>query len=209
MKKILLVLLAGSFFAACNSPKQDQTETVTAPEEQPEAPAEVVAYFGEEINMDDAVASSEVTSKLADQQEMDMKVAATINTCCQKKGCWMTVSLGEEDEMMVRFKDYGFFVPKDADGYDAVFEGRVFRDTVDVATLQHYAEDAGKTTEEIEAITEPEIRLAFEASGVAIKGYEQQEEMEEEGHDHDHGEEHEHGEEHDHDHDHEGEAGEE
>jgi hypothetical protein len=39
----------------------------------------------------------------------------------------------------------------------------------DIETLQHYAEDAGQTEEEIEAITEAEERLQFIASGVLIK----------------------------------------
>ena len=40
---------------------------------------------------------------------------------------------------------------------------------VDVATLQHYAEDAGKSKEAIAAITEPQEMLTFEAEGVIIK----------------------------------------
>ena len=38
-----------------------------------------------------------------------------------------------------------------------------------VEELKHYAEDAGETQEVIDAITEPEISLAFEAKGVIIK----------------------------------------
>jgi len=37
-----------------------------------------------------------------------------------------------------------------------------------VATLRHYAEDAGKSKEEIEKITEPETNLMFLADGVLI-----------------------------------------
>ena len=35
--------------------------------------------------------------------------------------------------------------------------------------LRHYAEDAGKTQAEINAIVEPEFRLAFTATGVMIE----------------------------------------
>ena len=80
----------------------------------------------------------------------------------------MTVKLDDENEMMVRFKDYGFFVPFDCDGKNAVFEGVAFHDTTLVADLRHYAEDAGKSAEEIEAITEPEISTGFLANGVII-----------------------------------------
>jgi len=42
-------------------------------------------------------------------------------------------------------------------------------DTLDVPYLRHLAEDAGKSPEEIEGITEPEISLNFTANGVIIK----------------------------------------
>ena len=38
-----------------------------------------------------------------------------------------------------------------------------------VKELRHYAEDAGKSKEEIDLITEPEITISFLADGVLIK----------------------------------------
>ena len=71
--------------------------------------------------------------------------------------------------MMVRFKDYGFFVPtKGLEGRRAVMQGYASKETTDVATLRHYAEDAGKSKEEIAKITEPETSLMFLADGVLI-----------------------------------------
>jgi Domain of unknown function (DUF4920) len=72
-------------------------------------------------------------------------------------------------ELMIRFKDYGFFVPKDCDGKTATIQGKVKKEVIDVATLRHYAEDAGKTKEEIEKITKPEEKYTFEAVGVILK----------------------------------------
>jgi len=70
----------------------------------------------------------------------------------------------------VRFQDYGFFVPTEgAEGKRTVIQGEAFYDTLTVAMLQHYAEDAGKSADEIAAITEPELRLAFTATGVMIE----------------------------------------
>ena len=80
----------------------------------------------------------------------------------------MNVDLGDGKSMMIRFKDYGFFVPMDASGRKAVMEGRAFREVLSVDMLRHYAEDAGTSKEEIEKITEAETRLSFEASGVLI-----------------------------------------
>jgi hypothetical protein len=47
-------------------------------------------------------------------------------------------------------------------------EGVAFREVLSVEMLRHYAEDGGKSKEEIEKITEPEPRLSFEASGVLV-----------------------------------------
>ena len=41
--------------------------------------------------------------------------------------------------------------------------------SVSVEMLKHYAEDAGEPEDVIEAITEPEISIGFEAFGVIIK----------------------------------------
>ena len=68
----------------------------------------------------------------------------------------------------VRFKDYGFFVPKDLSGAKIVMNGKAFSEMTPVEELKHYAEDAGKTAEEIELITDPEYQLKFYASGVKI-----------------------------------------
>ncbi|WP_081485488.1 DUF4920 domain-containing protein [Bernardetia litoralis] len=99
-----------------------------------------------------------------------MKVIGKIGECCQKKGCWMKVPISETEEMLVRFKDYGFFVPMDSEGKEIVMEGKVKKEIIPVAQLRHYAEDAGKSKEEIEKITEDEVKISFMATGVVIKG---------------------------------------
>ena len=95
-------------------------------------------------------------------------VKGTITAVCQKKGCWMKMDMGNNQTMMVHFKDYGFFVPKDCSGKQIIMEGIAFIDVTPVAQLRHYAEDAGKSKEEIEKITADEKELTFEASGVII-----------------------------------------
>jgi hypothetical protein len=81
----------------------------------------------------------------------------------------MLIDKGDGTTMRVKFKDYGFFVPKDCAGKTAIMEGRAFFRTVSVDELKHYAEDAGKSKEEIEKIKEPQKALAFEAEGVILK----------------------------------------
>ena len=98
-----------------------------------------------------------------------IKLEGEILSSCPMKGCWMKISV-EKDTVLVRFKDYGLFVPKNGiEGKRTIINGNISVDTLSVAQLQHYAEDAGKSKEEIDLITEPEITISFLADGVLIK----------------------------------------
>lgn len=98
-------------------------------------------------------------------------MAGTIRGVCQTKGCWMQlVPDGEVQPVFVKFKDYSFFVPRNAAGRYAVIHGTPVVSEVSVEMLRHYASDAGKTQTEILAITQPERRLEFVADSVLIQG---------------------------------------
>ena len=98
-----------------------------------------------------------------------VKIEGEILSSCPMKGCWMKISV-EKDTVLVRFKDYGFFVPKNGiEGKSTIINGKLSVDTLSVAQLQHYAEDAGKSKEEIALISKPEITISFLADGVVIK----------------------------------------
>ena len=125
--------------------------------------------YGEELTDAKAIKATNLGKTMDGKEAMKMKLKGEIAEVCQMKGCWMTVATGDGQTIRVTFKDYGFFVPKDAAGKKTVIEGEVKMETVDVATLKHYAEDAGKSKEEIAAITEPETKLTFVASGVEIE----------------------------------------
>ena len=79
----------------------------------------------------------------------------------------MKVNLGEK-ESMVRFKDYGFFVPKDISGQQAIIEGIAFIEEVSVNALKHYAEDDGKSAKEIAMITKSKKTLSIVSTGVLL-----------------------------------------
>jgi hypothetical protein len=59
----------------------------------------------------------------------------------------------QEPPVMVKFKDYGFFMPKDASGRTAIIEGTMAMKQETVEQTKHYLEDAGKT-EEAAKVTE-------------------------------------------------------
>ena len=96
-------------------------------------------------------------------------ISGEIINVCPKKGCWMNVKV-DSDTVFVKFKDYGFFVPKTGvEGKSILMSGKIFRDTISVDRLKHYAEDAKKTIEEIESITQPEYKINMIAEAVAIR----------------------------------------
>jgi hypothetical protein len=130
---------------------------------------EAPSYFGEKIDAENANDVTELPEMMADQNELTAKVKGTVQAVCQAKGCWMDIDLGNGEVMKVKFKDYGFFVPKDIAGSNVVMEGIARREMVDVETLQHYAEDAGKSEEEVAAIKDPEEKYTFEAIGVIVQ----------------------------------------
>jgi len=127
------------------------------------------SHFGDSISPDGAIAAAQVAEQLKGKDSLALKVSGIINSVCQKKGCWMEMEIGDGKTMRVTFKDYAFFVPKDASGKVAIVEGYVYNDTISVEELRHYAEDAGQSKEEIEKITAPEVEISFEARGVIIE----------------------------------------
>ena len=124
--------------------------------------------FGEKINTRGAISFPELTAKMAGTDSMAVKVRGTVESVCQVKGCWMNMRDEKAGEMFVQFKDYGFFMPKDISGREVIIDGYAYRKVTPVDELRHYAEDAGKSKAEIEAITQPKEELKFMASGVLL-----------------------------------------
>ena len=129
------------------------------------------ASFGDKILADKALTKDQMLAKYKTMKKGDtiaVKFKSKINSVCKKKGCWMKMDLTNNSESFVRFKDYGFFVPLNADNSEAIVSGRAFVDEISVAELQHYAKDGGKSQAEIDKITQPKITYAFQADGVLI-----------------------------------------
>jgi hypothetical protein len=125
--------------------------------------------YGAAVTADGARTMNELPALLGAKDSVQVKLVAKASTVCQVKGCWMTLPTADGKEMRVRFKDYGFFVPKDLTGHTVVVSGWAHRETVPVEHLQHYAKDAGKSEKDIAAITQPEQQLNFEADGVLVQ----------------------------------------
>ena len=123
--------------------------------------------FGKNIKAKGAAPMSAIDKKTEFKGET-VKVEGEVESVCQAKGCWMRVKKSDGTTMMVKFKDYDFFVPKDIAGKKVIFEGIPSVKTTSVAEQKHYAEDAKKSKEEIDKITEPKTELSFIAEGVLV-----------------------------------------
>ena len=169
MKRHILLYGVAAFFAACgNEPKGSSDGNVHKADST--ATSSAINYYGDTINADGALAIADFSKAIEGKDSLDAKVDCEIITSCAKKGCWMDVKMADGTPMKVHFKDYAFFVPANGlGGKHAVIQGRAMKEVTGVVTLRHYAEDAGKSKEDRDRITEAETGWSFMADGVLIK----------------------------------------
>lgn len=97
------------------------------------------------------------------------KITATVTEVCKEKGCWMKIRREGGDDIMVKFRDYGFFMPQNIVGQTVVLEGVANVKETSVEQLRHYAMDAGQSKAQIRKIKKPKKDIQFVASGVLVK----------------------------------------
>ena len=162
MKKIIVIAALSIILVSCN--KKEETIVKSQPKL-------TYASFGDKITDENPITKEEMLTKyktLKAGDTINVKLTTKINEICQNKGCWMTLDLGNDENAFVKFKDYGFFVPMNAQKRESVVEGKAFVEETSVAELKHYAEDEGKSAEEIAKITAPKTEYKFLAHGVLI-----------------------------------------
>jgi hypothetical protein len=168
-KSMIFLLVAGVFsFAACGQSQTQQTNAEEQVEKVDGVQQNSVGGYGKVIQAKNPVELSALMSDLSKADGFQGQVTGTVVASCQNKGCWMTLDGGNGQTMMVSFKDYGFFVPKDFAGKKVVIEGNAAIKTVSVEDQRHLASDAGKSEEEIKMITEEKRELSFVADGVIV-----------------------------------------
>jgi len=129
-----------------------------------------VSYFsyGTGFDLLNVVSPNYLIEKVENSTDsVQLKLKGKIIDVCSKKGCWMTIELPNNQELMVRFKDYGFFIPVDSSG-EAIINGLAYINNTSVDELRHYAKDAGASINDIKSIVEPKITYNFEAVGVLL-----------------------------------------
>ena len=155
MKKIIFILLA-SFISA----------TLSA--QPPDVPADKGAKFGIEFSATDSVLDvNYLAANLKSTDSLAIKVHGKVNSVCAKEGCWLKLE-SKDGAKMVKMKDHSFLVPTAINGKEIVVNGTAYKKTTSVKELRHYAEDAGKSKEEIEKIKEPKTEIIIQATGIEV-----------------------------------------
>jgi hypothetical protein len=126
-------------------------------------------HHGGQFTLSDTVPLSHIMDKAREFAGKRVLVAARVSKVCKKKGCWFILAGNKGDGRYVRvtMKDYGFFVPLDCDGKNAVIEGVFGVKELSVATLKHLAEDGNEDPAKVKG---PKLELTLVATAVDING---------------------------------------
>jgi hypothetical protein len=129
--------------------------------------------FGAPLGDSPKVALSDLAKDPAAWAGKTVKTEGVVSAVCQEMGCWMVLKSGDQS-VRVTFKDYGFFLPKDAAGMTAVMEG-VFAPSAAAAGEGKHCDgeaadgkhDHAAHAEGMHAKADPK-QLTFVASGVEL-----------------------------------------
>lgn len=146
MAFVMNFLVAASLLSGCNNSQSEWQS------------------FGAPISPDGRCSTQQMLENAGRMDSVAVKFEGEIAEVCQMKGCWMTLQSDNGQSIRVTFKDYGFFVPKDASGKKVVIEGIAAIRDLDEATARHYAEDAGQEFDANSNLAE----VSVVASGVLI-----------------------------------------
>lgn len=154
MKKIFLILCLTIFGLTINA-------------QPPEGPANAGMAFGTVVTANDAITADQVTALLDSKEPKAVKVKGKVVDVCKAEGCWLRMET-TGGTIMIRMKDHKFFVPVSMHGKTIVADGFASIKETSVDMLRHYAEDAGKSKEEIAAITTAKKEVVIHANGILV-----------------------------------------
>lgn len=100
-----------------------------------------------------------------DENNSTVIVNTSIAEVCEKKGCFFIAQEGDYSAR-ITFKDYGFFVPTDSEGKEVTIIGELSKKVLSEEKAKHYAEDAGKNSDNIQG---EQIEYSIVASTVIIQ----------------------------------------
>ena len=113
------------------------------------------------------VSVNELEKKIGDSK-YEGQVKGKVVEVCKAMGCWAKLERADGSTVMLKVKDHEFAMPLDIVGKTVVADGTAEIKQTSVSMLKHYAEDAGKSKEEIEKIKEPKKEVLINIKGVKV-----------------------------------------
>ena len=156
MKKLFFSLLIVSAFSVQAQEASEITPAVKG-----------VVYGTAPSEKGDAVNPTDLQAKMANGA-FEGKVTGKVKEVCKAMGCWIRLEKADGTSLMVKSKDHGFFMPENLTGKTVVIEGTASIKEVSEDKRKHFAEDAGKSKEEIKKIKGSEKEVQFVASGIKV-----------------------------------------
>jgi len=123
--------------------------------------------YGEVKDKGQAISIDKLESNLK-ENKFEGKITGKVVEVCQAMGCWVKLQKADGSTILVNAKDHGFTMPKDIVGKNVVIDGEATIKEVTEKMRRHYAEDAGKTKEEIEKIKGSSKEVTIAANGVKV-----------------------------------------
>ena len=137
-------------------------------QQQPIAAAKAGVQYGAKIDKSKAISVAQLEKNLASAATFEGKIQGEVVQVCKKKGCFITLKRNDGEPIMVRFTDYGYFLPQDIVGKTVVLAGKAKQKETSVEWQKHYAEDKGATKEEIAKINSVKKDISIAADGVLV-----------------------------------------
>jgi hypothetical protein len=154
MKRIFFALFAFSFAIAIQAQEAEATKpgmifgNITDKEMKP-------------------VNANELEKKIGDKK-YEGQVQGKVVEVCKAMGCWAKIERADGSTIMLKVKDHEFAMPLDIVGKIVIADGVAEVKETSVSMLKHYAEDAGKSKDEIAKIKEPKKEITMNIKGVKV-----------------------------------------
>jgi len=134
---------------------------------QEKVPAAKGVVYGQVSEEKSPLSVDELQNKLTDNA-FSGQIKGKVIEVCKAEGCWIRLKKADGTAMMVRAKDHAFLMPENIVGKTVLVEGNATVKETSEEMRKHYAEDAGKSKEEIAKIKGSEKNVEFAAKGVKV-----------------------------------------
>ncbi len=156
MKKLLFSLFALSVVVAAGAQESDIK------------PAAKGVTYGTLAKTKQAPITIDQLDQKMTNDEFNGRITGKVTEVCQAMGCWFKVEKADGTSVMVKTKDHSFFLPQNLVGKTVIVDGTAKVKEVTEAQRKHFAEDGGKSKEEIEKIKGSEKGVQVVAAGVQV-----------------------------------------